>query len=52
MVSSTLLTLIGLPVVYSYLDGVRQYLRRCLGAGNQPHAAVQAGLGHTDRKDG
>ncbi|NWK77095.1 efflux RND transporter permease subunit [Aquitalea sp. LB_tupeE] len=38
MVSSTVLTLLVLPVVYSYLDGVRQCLRRILGAGSPPHA--------------
>jgi HAE1 family hydrophobic/amphiphilic exporter-1 len=31
MVSSTLLTLIVLPVVYSYLDSLRQWLRQRLG---------------------
>ncbi|WP_374554971.1 efflux RND transporter permease subunit [Aquitalea pelogenes] len=38
MVSSTVLTLLVLPVVYSYLDGVRQFLRRRLAAGSQQPA--------------
>ncbi|WP_199053504.1 efflux RND transporter permease subunit [Aquitalea sp. ASV15] len=40
MITSTLLTLIVLPVVYSYLDGVRQWLRRWLApTGNSKHVA-------------
>jgi HAE1 family hydrophobic/amphiphilic exporter-1 len=40
MITSTLLTLIVLPVVYSYLDGLRQWLRRRLApTGNSKHVA-------------
>jgi hydrophobic/amphiphilic exporter-1 (mainly G- bacteria), HAE1 family len=39
MISSTLLTLIVLPVVYSYLDGWRQWLRRWLAPASS-HADV------------
>ena len=42
VITSSLLTLVVVPVVYCYMDDLAQWFRRLFGAkGNPPHADVR-----------